>query len=94
MVPKLNAMNLQSQVLVIKSWFFVAQSPWENHTSLQSGASYKYSHMVPISHTCTCYVAWVNSSCKVCTLQLNCYIPAVVAHLRLVVVIGLYLSPN
>ena len=36
-VPKLNAINPQSQVLAIKSWFLVAQSSWENHTNLQSG---------------------------------------------------------
>ena len=38
-IPKPNAINPQSQVLVIKSCFFLAQSSWESHTNLQSGPS-------------------------------------------------------
>ena len=31
-----------------------------------------YSHIALVLHTYTCHMAWVNSSCKVCTLHLPC----------------------
>ena len=33
------------------------------------GAIYMCSHMAPVVCTCMCHMAWVNSPCKVCTLQ-------------------------
>ena len=37
-IPKPNATNPQSQILAMKSWFFVVQFLWESHTNLQSGS--------------------------------------------------------
>ena len=37
-ITELNTINLQCQVLTIKSWFFAAQLPWVSHTSPQSGS--------------------------------------------------------